>query len=61
MEPDQIIEEPFPAASKREIGQIDGVATEATALFFADRILLTLCQEGRLSQWASPLTAHIHR
>lgn len=53
MEPDQLIDEPFPAASKHETGQIDGVATEATALFFSDRILLTLCQEGRLSQWAS--------
>ncbi|KAI0910663.1 hypothetical protein F4823DRAFT_561669 [Ustulina deusta] len=57
MEPDQLIDEPFPAASKHETGQIDGVATEATALFFSDRILLTLCQEGRLSQWAIPLSA----
>ncbi|KAI1362850.1 hypothetical protein F5Y08DRAFT_259670 [Xylaria arbuscula] len=58
MNQDQIIQEPFPSASKRETGQIDGVATEATALFFADRILLTLCQEGRLSQWIQvPLSA----
>ncbi|GAW19016.1 hypothetical protein ANO14919_085000 [Xylariales sp. No.14919] len=53
MEPVQILDEPFPAASKHETGQIGGIATEATALFFADRILVTLCQEGRLSQWAS--------
>ncbi|KAI1168972.1 hypothetical protein F5B18DRAFT_3921 [Nemania serpens] len=58
MEPVQTIDEPFPAASKHATGQIDGVSTEATALFFADRILLTLCQEGRLSQWIQvPLSA----
>ncbi|TGJ81970.1 hypothetical protein E0Z10_g6782 [Xylaria hypoxylon] len=58
MEPDRILEEPFPAASKHETGQINGITTEATALFFADRILVTLCQEGRLSQWIQvPLSA----
>ncbi|KAJ2990918.1 hypothetical protein NUW58_g2725 [Xylaria curta] len=58
MESDQVIEEPFPAASNCATGQIDGVPTEATVLFFADRILLTLCQEGRLSQWIQvPLSA----
>ncbi|KAI0413649.1 hypothetical protein F5X98DRAFT_378548 [Xylaria grammica] len=40
MEPVQILDEPFPAASKHETGQIGGIATEATALFFADRILV---------------------
>lgn len=53
MEPVQVIDEPFPAASRHATGRIDGVSTEATALFFADRILITLCQEGRLSQWVS--------
>ncbi|KAI0108636.1 hypothetical protein GGR51DRAFT_558947 [Nemania sp. FL0031] len=58
MESAQILDEPFPAASKSATGQIDGVSTEATALFFADRILITLCQEGRLSQWIQvPLSA----
>ncbi|KAI1191086.1 hypothetical protein F5B17DRAFT_365617 [Nemania serpens] len=58
MEPVQVIDEPFPAASRHATGRIDGVSTEATALFFADRILITLCQEGRLSQWIQvPLSA----
>ncbi|KAI0457089.1 hypothetical protein F5B21DRAFT_501788 [Xylaria acuta] len=59
MEPVQTIDEPFPAASNCATGQVDGVSTEATALFFADRILVTLCQEGRLSQWVIqvPLSA----
>ncbi|KAI1173677.1 hypothetical protein F4777DRAFT_425864 [Nemania sp. FL0916] len=54
----QITNEAFPAASKHATGQIDGVSTEATALFFADKILVTLCQEGRLAQWVQvPLSA----
>ncbi|KAI0397322.1 hypothetical protein F5Y17DRAFT_455236 [Xylariaceae sp. FL0594] len=54
----QVIDEPFPAASKQATGNVDGVLTEASSLFFADRILLTLCQEGRLSQWIQvPLSA----
>ncbi|KAI0199370.1 hypothetical protein F4808DRAFT_215811 [Astrocystis sublimbata] len=58
MDPVETIEEPFPAASKYATGQIDGISTEATALYFADRILVTLCQEGRLSQWIQvPLSA----
>ncbi|GAP91734.1 hypothetical protein SAMD00023353_7400350 [Rosellinia necatrix] len=51
MEPVQSLDEPFPAASKQATGQIDGISTEATTLFFSDRILITLCQDGRLSQW----------
>ncbi|KAF2970008.1 hypothetical protein GQX73_g3511 [Xylaria multiplex] len=40
MESNQVLDEPFPATSKHETGQINGIATEATALFFADRILI---------------------
>ncbi|KAI1438813.1 hypothetical protein GGR50DRAFT_690973 [Xylaria sp. CBS 124048] len=54
----QTLDEPFPAASKQATGQIDGISTQATALYFADRILVTLCQEGRLSQWIQvPMSA----
>ncbi|KAI1332080.1 hypothetical protein F5Y16DRAFT_394781 [Xylariaceae sp. FL0255] len=58
MEAVNVIDEPFPATSNKATGTIDGVSTEATALFFSDKILLTLCQEGRLSQWIQvPLSA----
>ncbi|KAI0157289.1 hypothetical protein GGR57DRAFT_500908 [Xylariaceae sp. FL1272] len=54
----QVVDESFPAASKDATGEIDGISTKAEALFFADKILLTLCQEGRLSQWIQvPLSA----
>ena len=53
MEPSGVKSDPFPVQSKESIGKIDGVETKATTLFFADRILVTLSQEGRLSQWVS--------
>ncbi|KAI1504128.1 hypothetical protein F5X99DRAFT_52011 [Biscogniauxia marginata] len=58
MSSSQVAEEPFPAQSKQASGSIDGVATEASSLFFSDKILVTLSQEGRLSQWIHvPLSA----
>lgn len=41
----------FPAPSRSASGLVNGVATEVTALNFSDKILLTISQEGRLSQW----------
>ncbi|KAK5993487.1 hypothetical protein PT974_06918 [Cladobotryum mycophilum] len=50
-------EELFPAKSRSASGLVNGIATEATSTQFSDRILVTLCQEGRLSQWIQvPLT-----
>lgn len=47
----QIKEEAFPAPSKQANGLIDGVETEAMVMNFSDKIMVTLSQEGRLSQW----------
>jgi proteasome assembly chaperone 3 len=57
MDGSQVREEPFPAASKQATGPIDGVETEASSIFFADRIMVTLSQEGKLSQWVGHSTA----
>ncbi|KAH8652524.1 hypothetical protein BX600DRAFT_441392 [Xylariales sp. PMI_506] len=58
METSQIKEDPFPAPSKQTNGLIDGIQTEASSVFFADKIMVTLSQEGRLSQWIQvPLSA----
>ncbi|KAL7625138.1 hypothetical protein AAE478_004352 [Parahypoxylon ruwenzoriense] len=58
MDASRVVEEPFPARSKSAIGPIDGIPTEASVLFFSDKILVTLSQEGRLSQWIQvPLSA----
>ncbi|KAI5924730.1 hypothetical protein F4810DRAFT_709306 [Camillea tinctor] len=58
MSDNRIAEESFPAQSKQASGSIDGVPTEASSVFFSDKILVTLSQEGRLSQWIQvPLSA----
>lgn len=44
-------EEQFPARTKQETGTVNGVTTEATSMFFSDKIVVTLSQQGRLSQW----------
>ncbi|KAK8113075.1 hypothetical protein PG984_013601 [Apiospora sp. TS-2023a] len=54
----QIREEAYPAPSKQANGLIDGIDTEAMVMDFADKIMVTLSQEGRLSQWIQvPLQA----
>ncbi|KAI0378591.1 hypothetical protein F5Y04DRAFT_283821 [Hypomontagnella monticulosa] len=58
MDASQVVEQPFPAQSKIATGPIDGIPTEASVLKFSDKILITLSQEGRLSQWIQvPLSA----
>ncbi|CAM1508195.1 Fc.00g050430.m01.CDS01 [Cosmosporella sp. VM-42] len=44
-------EDGFPARSREASGLVNGVATEATSTSFSDKILITISQEGRLSQW----------
>ncbi|KAI1659006.1 hypothetical protein F4813DRAFT_388264 [Daldinia decipiens] len=58
MDASQVVEASFPAQSKAATGSIDGITTEASVLHFSDKILVTLSQEGRLSQWIQvPLSA----
>ncbi|KAF4994664.1 hypothetical protein FDECE_13054 [Fusarium decemcellulare] len=50
-------EDSFPSRSRDASGLVNGVATEVTSTSFADKILITISQEGRLSQWIQvPLT-----
>lgn len=44
-------EEPFPAKRRNTSGLVNGIATDVTVLEFSDKILVTISQEGRLSQW----------
>ncbi|KAI9641191.1 hypothetical protein NHQ30_009991 [Ciborinia camelliae] len=49
---------PFPARSKTATGLVGGTQTDVSCMYFADRILVTLCQGGRLGQWIQiPLTS----
>jgi hypothetical protein len=47
--------EPFPAPSKVISGTIGGVPTDVTSLTFGDKIMITISQSGRLSQWVHRL------
>ncbi|KAG6040083.1 hypothetical protein E4U41_001424 [Claviceps citrina] len=44
-------EDEFPAPSRHATGTVDGVETQVTSLSFSDKLLVTISQEGRLSQW----------
>ena len=46
-------EEPFPARSRQATGKVDSLQTEITRLDFSDKIMITISQGGRLSQWVS--------
>lgn len=47
----QIEREPFPANTKNETGTVGGVETTVSSIYFADKIMITISQAGRLSQW----------
>jgi len=41
----------YPALTKRASGKVDGIFTDAMCVKFADRIIVTVTQGGRLAQW----------
>ncbi len=53
MNGDSVRAEPFPAKSKRALGPVKNVQTEVESLSFADKIMITVSQGGRLAQWVS--------
>jgi proteasome assembly chaperone 3 len=44
---------PFPAQTKTASSTINGTETTATLMSFADKILITVTQQGRLAHWVS--------
>lgn len=50
-ETSSVLNAKFPALSKQATGLFNGVVTEVTSMTFADKILVTISQGGRLSQW----------
>lgn len=44
-------EDAYPAKTQTAAGVVNGIATEVSSASFSDRILVTISQEGRLSQW----------
>ncbi|SPO00793.1 uncharacterized protein DNG_03541 [Cephalotrichum gorgonifer] len=51
MEHPGVKSEPYPAKSRQATGTVGGIQTEATAMSFSDKYLVTISQGGRLSQW----------
>ena len=44
---------PYPAKTKQAAGLVNGVPTDVMFMSFADKIMVTITQEGRLAQWVS--------
>ncbi|KAL2404022.1 hypothetical protein ABEF95_002573 [Exophiala dermatitidis] len=44
---------PFPAPTKQVAGDVNGVKTDVMSMSFADKIMITITQNGRLSQWVT--------
>jgi proteasome assembly chaperone 3 len=42
---------PFPAPSKSSSGHANGVPTTVSSISFADKLLITIAQSGRLAHW----------
>jgi hypothetical protein len=56
--PEDILQNPilssrFPVNTKYAVARVDDVDTEVMLLDFADKILITVSQGGRLAQWVS--------
>lgn len=43
----------FPARTREISGLVNNVPTEVTRTDFSDKIIVTISQRGRLSQWVS--------
>jgi len=48
---EEIEHTPFPAATKLVTGLVNGTETQVSSVYFTDKILITITQGGRLSQW----------
>jgi len=42
---------PFPASTKHAAGLVNGQETDVSSIYFSDKIMITISQAGRLSQW----------
>lgn len=49
---------PFPATTKQAAGNVNGIQTEVVYIEFADKILVTISQKGRLAHWVRALSCH---
>ena len=50
----------YPARTKHAAGIVDGQLTDVTILFFTDKIMVTIIQDGRLAQWVCHCLRYMH-
>lgn len=50
---------PFPAQTKQAAGEVDGKPTDVMSTLFADKILVTIIQKGRIGQWVTGFSDYI--
>jgi len=48
---EEVEKTPFPTATKIASGLVNGTETQVSSIYFTDKILITITQGGRLSQW----------
>lgn len=48
---DSAIAAGYPATTKKAAGLVKGIHTDVAVVGFADKLLITITQEGRLAQW----------
>ncbi|MCJ1395780.1 hypothetical protein MMC18_008666 [Xylographa bjoerkii] len=41
----------YPASAKQVAGLVDGQITDVMTMYFTDKIMITITQDGRLAQW----------
>ncbi|MCJ1322928.1 hypothetical protein MMC15_008278 [Xylographa vitiligo] len=41
----------YPATAKQAAGLVDGQVTDVMTMYFTDKIMITITQNGRLAQW----------
>ncbi|KAI9689249.1 MAG: hypothetical protein M1820_010193 [Bogoriella megaspora] len=46
-----VLAEPFPARTQTSAGEVNGIHTEVMTMSFADKIMVTISQGGRLAHW----------
>lgn len=51
---------PYPATTKSETVTIGGISTTATSISFADKIMITISQHGRLAHWVYSSSPHYY-
>jgi proteasome assembly chaperone 3 len=49
--PHDLINLPFPAATKQAAGVVNGILTDVMSINFSDKILVTISQRGKLVHW----------